>query len=128
MEYIVFLHSTVYETLIEEFNDTIDRLELDSLFTDEHRSTSIKVDYLDLRSVVKKNGASVIPLQEFSSNIKKSDDNKMYASVMLRTLNTPRTFKQFMKMIKDINAYIKTVNNEHMFNVWNIVWYNEDLY
>lgn len=128
MDYIVFSHSTIDETLIEKFNDTIDRLELDSLFTDEHRSSEIKVDYLDLKSVVNKTGASVIPLQEFSSNIKKSDDNKMYASVMLRTLNQPRTFKQFMKIIKDINSYIKTVNDEHMFNIWNIVWYNEELY
>jgi len=128
MEYIVFTHSTVDETLIEKFNDTIDRLQLDSLFTDEHRSTSIKVDYLDLKSVTNKSGASVSPLEEFSRNIEMSDDNKMYASVMLRTLNQPRTFKQFMKIIKDINSYIKTVDGDYLYNVWNIVWYNEDLY
>lgn len=128
MEYTVFTHSTVDETLIEKFNDTIDRLEIDSLFTHENKSTTIKVDYLDLKSVVNKTGASVSPLEDFSRNIKKSDDNKMYASVMLRTINQPRTFKQFMKIIKDINSYIKTVNDEHMFNMWNIVWYNEDLY
>lgn len=128
MEYIVFNHSTIDDELIEKFNDTIDRLELDSLFTDEHRSSEIKVDYLDLKSVVNKTGASVSRLEQFSTNIKKSDDNKMYASVMLRTLNQPKTFKQFMKIIKEVNEYIETVKEEHMFNVWNIVWYNEELY
>lgn len=129
MEYVVFSHSTVDETLIEEFEKVMKDFELSSLFTEEHKSTSIKVDYLDLKSVINKSGASVSHLQDFSKFIQTSDDNKMYASVMLRTLNTPRTFKQMMNIIKKTNDYIShKIADEHMFNMWNIVWYNEDLY
>ena len=129
MTYFVFEHQTTDEQLIKEFNKSMKKLDLEPLFTDEHRSTPIKVDYLHLKSVANKTGASIPHLQLFSDFIHMSDDNKMYASVMLRTINQPTTFKSFMDTIKAINNYIQHgILPKYLHNTWNIVWYNEDLY
>lgn len=133
MSYIVFNHNTTDDELIEKFEDKIQRLELEPLFTDEHKSTSISVSWAMLKSVVN-GGSAYQTLSQFSDHINasktdKSKDNQMYASTMLRTLNTPVNFDGLIKNIKKVNEYLShKVIDEHKHNKWNIVWYNEELY
>ena len=128
MYYTVFNHNTSDEDLIEDFEKTMKKLELEPLFTDEHKSTSITVSWAMLKNLVN-GGSSYQTLKTFSDYIKTSDDNKMYASVMLRTLNMPANFENLIKNVKKVNEYISHgILDKHMHNKWNIVWYNEDLY
>lgn len=128
MRYTVFNHNTTDEELIEKFEDTIQRLDIEPLFTDEHRSTSISVSWAMLKNLVN-GGSSYQVLKNFSDFIHTSDDNKMYASVMLRTLHQPNNFENLIKNIKEVNHYIShNIDEQHQHNKWNIVWYNEELY
>lgn len=128
MYYTVFNHNTTDEELIEKFEDTIQRLDIEPLFTDEYRSTSISVSWAMLKNLVN-GGSSYQVLKNFSDFIHTSDDNKMYASVMLRTLYQPSNFENLIKNIKEVNQYIShNIDDKHLDNKWNIVWYNEELY
>src|SRR5699024_6405546 len=116
------------DELETEFNNFFHKYNLTSLFTNEHRAGSISVTYVDARSVINENGSYHHTLKEFADLLSIANDNKSYEEALFKIIYEARSFQGMMKTIKKLMDYIKTIDPEHMFNLWNIVFYNKEVY
>lgn len=116
------------DELDEEFHNFFYKYNLTSLFTNEHRAGSISVTYVDARSVINTSGSYHKTLKEFADLLTIGNDNKSYEEALFKVIYEARSFQSLMKTIRDLMKYIKTIDPEHMFNLWNIVFYNKDVY
>ena len=116
------------EELESEFNNFFHKYNLTPLFTNEHRAGSISVTYVDARSVINTTGSYHKTLKEFSDLLTIANDNKSYEESLFKIIYEARSFQGLMKTIKKIMDNIKTIDPSHMFNLWNIVWYNKEVY
>lgn len=123
----VFDVVSINEDLEKEFYKFFHSNNLDSLFTNEHRSTPIKVTDNDLRAVVNDGGAYHEPLKEFASYLSMANDNKSYEEAVFRILYNARSFQGLMNNIKKHMKYIDEIIEDRKFNSWNIVWYDKQL-
>ena len=115
------------EELENEFNNFFYKYNLTSLFTNEHRAGSITVTYVDARSVINTGGSYHETLKEFADLLTIGNDNKSYEEALFKIIYESRSFQSFMKKIKDLLEYVKTIDPEQLNNLWNIVFYNKDL-
>lgn len=116
------------EELENEFHAFFYKNNLTSLFTNEHKTSPIKVTYLDAKSVVNNNGAYASMLKDFSDVLSQANDNQMYNESTFKVIQKASTFQKMMNNIKKILQEYRTTDNEHLFNFWNIVYYNKDLF
>lgn len=126
-DYQVFDVISTNTELEKQFYKTLKNFNIDSLFTNEHRSTPIKVTDNDLRAVVNEKGAYHDILKEFSSYLSMANDNKSYEEAVFRILYNARSFQGLMNNIKKHMKYIDSIIEDRKFNTWNIVWYNKEL-
>ena len=116
------------EELEKEFNEFFYKYNLTSLFTNEHRAGSISLTYVDARSVINTGGSYHETLKEFADLLTIGNDNKSYEEALFKIIYEARSFQSFMKKIRDLLNYAKTVDSEDLNNLWNIVFYNKDVY
>lgn len=116
------------EELEKEFNEFFYKYNLTSLFTNEHRAGSISVTYVDARSVINTGGSYHETLKEFADLLTIGNDNKSYEEALFKIIYEARSFQSFMKKIRDLLNYAKTVDSKNLNNLWNIVFYNKDVY
>src|SRR5699024_12631220 len=111
-----------------EINNYFHKYNLTSLFTNEHRSGSITLTYVDARSVINTDGSYHNTLKEFADLLTIGNDNKSYEEALFKIIYESRSFQSFMKKIKDLLEYAKSIDPENLNNLWNIVFYNKDVY
>ena len=114
------------EELEEEFENYFVRNDLQSLFTNEHRSSPIRVSWTEARGLV--NGTYSKDLLQMQEILAIGIDNKMYESAVFRIIYNSRSMQGLVNRIRKINSYyLNDINEEHEFNTWNIVWYHKEL-
>src|SRR5699024_3609639 len=116
------------DELETEFNNFFHKYNLTSLFTNEHRAGSITVTYVDARSVINENGSYHNTLKEFADYLSIANDNKSYEEALFKIIYEARSFQGFVKTIKKLLDYMKSIDPDHLFNLWNIVFYNKEVY
>lgn len=116
------------EELENEFHSFFHKYNLTPLFTNEHRAGSISVTYVDARSVINTDGSYHETLKEFADLLSIGNDNKSYEEALFKVIYEARSFQGLMKTIRNLIEYIKSIDPEHMFNLWNIVFYNKEVY
>lgn len=116
------------DELDQEFHNFFHKYNLTPLFTNEHRAGSITVTYVDARSVINPGGSYHETLKEFADLLTIGNDNKSYEEALFKIIYEARSFQGLMKTIRKLMDYIKSLDPEHMFNMWNIVFYNKDVY
>ena len=126
-KFYIFEYRFNNEELEQEFNDFFHANNLHPLFTNEHMAGSITVTYVDAKSVVNEGGSYRNTLKEFSELLTLANDNKSYEEAMFRIIYEARSFQSFIRQLKKLIDYIKTVDERYKHNTWNIVWYNKDL-
>ena len=126
-KFYIFEYRFNIEELEQEFNDFFHANNLHPLFTNEHMAGSITVTYVDAKSVVNEGGSYRNTLKEFSELLTLANDNKSYEEAMFRIIYEARSFQSFIRQLKKLIDYIKTVDERYKHNTWNIVWYNKDL-
>ena len=126
-KFYIFEYNFNDEELEQEFNDFFHRNNLHSLFTNEHMAGSITVSYLNARSVINEGGAFNRPLKEFAELLTLANDNKSYEEAMFRIIYESRSIQGLVGKIKNLIDFIKTIDDQHKHNIWNIVWYKKDL-
>lgn len=115
------------EELENEFNNFFYKYNLTPIFTNEHRAGSITVTYIDAKSVVNSGGSYHETLKELADLISMNNDNKSYEEALFRLIYKPRSFQGFMNYVKKHIELISSIEEEFLFNMWNIVWYAEEL-
>ena len=114
------------EELEEEFESYFVSNDLQSLFTNEHRSTPIRVSWTEARGLI--NGTYSKDLLQMKEILTIGTENKMYESAVFRIIYNSRSIQGMVNRIRKINSYyLNDINPEHEFNTWNIVWYNKEL-
>lgn len=115
------------EELENEFHSFFYKNNLSALFTNEHKTSPIKVTYLDAKSVLN-NGKYASLLKDFSSKLSMANNNQMYNEATFKILQKASTFQKMMNNIKNILEEFYTTEDGYLHNFWNIVFYNKDLF
>lgn len=115
------------EELENEFHKFFYSNNLSPLFTNEHRTSPIKVTYIDARSVTN-NGSYASQLKDFSDILSIANSNQRYEEATFRILHKASTFQKMMNNIKKVLEEYRTTDPKFLFNFWNIVYYNKDLF
>lgn len=126
-KFYIFEYRFNNEELEQDFNDFFHANNFHPLFTNEHMAGSITVTYVDVKSVVNEGGSYQNTLKEFSELLTLANDNKSYEEAMFRIIYEARSFQSFIRQLKKLIDYIKTLDERYKHNTWNIVWYNKDL-
>ena len=126
-QFYLFEYRFNNEELEQEFNDFFHSNNLNPLFTNEHMAGSITVTYVDAKSVLNEGGSYQKTLKDFAELLTLANDNKSFEEAMFRIIYEARSFQGFMRKLKQLVDFIKTVNEQHKHNIWNIVWYKKDL-
>ena len=116
------------EELEKEFNNFFYKYNLTALFTNEHRAGNITVTWVDARSVINPTGSYHRILKDFADLLSIGNDNKAYEEALFKIIYEARSFQGMMNTIKKLMDYIKTLDNDHKNNQWNIVFYNKEVY
>lgn len=116
------------DELETEFNNFFHRYNLTPLFTNEHRAGNVTVSYVDARSVINPSGSYHRTLKDFADLLSIGNDNKSYEEALFKIIYEARSFQAMMNTIKKLMDYIRSLDPDHMFNLWNIVFYNKDVY
>lgn len=116
------------DELDNEFHNFFYKYNLTSLFTNEHRASGITVTYVDAKSVINEGGSYHNTLKEFADLLSIGNDNKAYEESLFKLIYEARTFQSLMKKIRDVLNFTNTINPENLHNLWNIVFYNKDLF
>ena len=125
----IFNVNTVNEEVEQEFHEFFYKYNLLPLFTNEHRASPITVTDSDARSVIKPSNSYHKVLIEFSDLMNMASDNKMYESALFKIIYNANTFQGMMNQIKRLIKFIANeIDNKHLFNTWNIVWYTKEVY
>ena len=125
----IFNVNTVNEEVEQEFHEFFYKYNLLPLFTNEHRASPITVTDSDARSVIKPSNSYHKVLIEFSDLMNMASDNKMYESALFKIIYNANTFQGMMNQIKRLIKFIQNdIDNKHLFNTWNIVWYTKEVY
>lgn len=117
------------EELEEQFNDFFNMYNLTPMFTNEHRASGITISYIDAKSVVNVTGKYHNVLKNFSDYVNTAMDNKMYESALFKAIYQANSFQGLMGIIQRIMKHVQNnIDNKHLFNMWNIVWYTKEVY
>jgi len=125
-EFTIFDYVFNDEELEEEFESYFISNDLQSLFTNEHRSSPIRVSWTEARALI--NGTYSKDLLQMKEILTIGTDNKMYENAVFRIIYNSRSMQGMVNRIRRINSYyLNDIDEEHKFNTWNIVWYNKEL-
>lgn len=116
---------TVDDEMVEAFYDFFENQNLMPLFTNQHRTDQIEVPDLDLRSVIRSGNSYNRLLKSFSSFVNMNQNNIRYEESVFEIIDNAKTFQKLMNNIRDFLNYQQTINDEHTFNLWNIVYYDD---
>lgn len=124
----VFDIKSMNEELEDEFHNFFHKYNLLPLFTNEHRSTKITVSDNELRATVNEGGVYHKVLKDFADYLLWASDNKSYEEAIFKIIYESRSMQGLVNNIKKIKAFIETgIDVNHMFNLWNIVFYTKDI-
>ena len=125
----IFSYKFNDEELEQNFNDFFNMYNLTPLFTNEHRASPITVSYIDAKSVVNTTGKYHNILKNFSDYVNSAMDNKMYESALFKMIYQANSFQALIGIINRIMKHVQNdIDNKHLFNTWNIVWYTKEVY
>lgn len=110
-----------------DFNNFFYSNNLIALFTNEHRAGTITYTYTDARSVINEKGRYAKDLKTFSDILSTAVDNKSYEEAIFKVIYNVSTFQKFMVNVRKIIRGYASVDNEHLFNFWNIVFYTKEI-
>jgi len=113
------------DEMVEAFYDFFENQNLMPLFTNQHRTDHIKVTDLDVRSTIKYPNSYNRLLKSFSSFVNMNQNNIRYEESVFEIIDNAKTFQKLMNNIRDFLNYQQTINDEHTFNLWNIVYYDD---
>jgi len=116
------------EELEEEFHNFFHKYNLTSLFTNEHRAGAITVTYVDAKSVINAGGSYHETLKDFADILTIANDNKSYEEALFKIIYEARSFQSLMRTIRKLMKYIESIDDNHLFNLWNIVFYHKEAY
>jgi len=116
---------TVDDEMVEAFYDFFPNQNLMPLFTNQHRTDQIEVPDLDLRSVIRSGNSYNRLLKSFSSFVNMNQNNIRYEDSLFEIIDNAKNFQKLMNNIRDFLNYQQTINDEHTFNLWNIVYYDD---
>lgn len=124
----IFEVTTVNEELEKEFNDFFTKWDLLPMFTNAHRTGTIRVSDSDARAVINSGGAYNKDLKKFSEIMDYAQDNKMYEQAVFSVIYGVKSFQKLMSNVRKVINYIeREIYTEHQYNRWNIVYYTEQL-
>lgn len=127
--FTIFSYKFNDEELEGNFNDFFNMYNLTPIFTNEHRATPISVSYIDAKSVVNTTGKYHSVLKDFSDYVNTAMDNQMYESALFKMIYQANSFQGLMRIVNRIMKHIENdIDNKHLFNTWNIVWYTKEVY
>lgn len=125
-----FFFDLVFENndpeLAEEFTKFFYVKNLSPLFTNEHKAASIKVSWVDAKSVVGEGKKANRLLQTLSNLLSVGQDNKKYEEAVFKILHQSRTFPGFIKNVEQHIEYMYSILPNYVHNSWNIVFYDKD--
>src|SRR5699024_742594 len=125
----IFSYKFNDEELEQNFNDFFHQYNLTPIFTKEHRASPITVSYIDAKSVVNTKANDHNVLQNFSDYVNSAMDNKLDDSALFKNIYQPNSFQGFIGIVLVIMKHIQNeIDNKHLFNTWNIVWYTKEVY
>ena len=125
----IFSYKFNDEELEQNFNDFFNMYNLTPIFTNEHRASPISVSYIDAKSVVNTTGKYHNLLKNFSDYVNTAMDNKMYESALFKMIYQANSFQGLIGIVNRIMKHIENdIDNKHLFNTWNIVWYTKEVY
>lgn len=125
--YTVFEYVFNDEQLEENFEKQIQSLNIEPIFTYEHRSTPIKVNWAEARSIV--NGTSYYQtFAKFSDYVHMNVDNKSYDNALFKLLYSSNTIQGMVNIMKRIMDVHDNADENRKHNTWNIVYYTENVY
>ena len=113
------------DELIANFEDFFYRENLIVLFTNEHRTSQIRVSWSDARSIFN-DGAWAQELKTLSLYINEATDNKMYEEAIMSIIYNKSTFAHFMSGVRRLTQFLQSeIDGEFKSekNMWNIVYY-----
>lgn len=115
------------EELEEELHKFFNVNNLLPLFSNEHRANHITVSYVEARSVVNPTGKYRRVFEDFSEVLTIANDNKSYEEALFKIIYESRTMQGLVNKLKRYMKYINQIDQNHLHNTWNIVWYNKQL-
>ena len=125
----IFSYKFNDEELEQNFNEFFNIYNLNPIFTNEHRASPISVSYIDAKSVVNTTGKYHNVLKNFSDYVNSAMDNKMYESALFKMIYQANSFQGLINIVIKIMKHIQNeIDNKHLFNTWNIVWYTKEVY
>lgn len=128
MAFSVFEPKFNDQELEKEFTNFFYKYNLTPLFTNEHRAGTISVSYVEAKSVINAGGSYHKTLMDFSDLLNMAQSNKSYEEALFKIIHDARSFQGMMKTIKNLMKYMKTIDQDIKYNMWNIVFYNKDVY
>src|SRR5699024_7496560 len=125
----IFSYKFNDEELEQNFNDFFNIYNLTPIFTNEHRASPISASYINAKSVFNKTEKYHNLLKNFSDYVNTAMDNKMYESALFKMIYQANSFQGLIGIVNRIMKHIENdIDNKHLFNTWNIVWYTKEVY
>ena len=110
---------------IEDFKKFFDVFNMEPLFTNAHRTSNIKVSWVDMRNVINQ-GRYYDTMVDFSNIMSMNQNNLMFEDALFDIINSTISFQKMIDNMDKLIAYIHNkIKDEHQFNKWNIVFYAE---
>lgn len=127
-EFTVFEFVFNDEKIEKEFIKFFKVNNLYPLFDNEHKATHIQVRLPDAQSVINGSGKYANDLKNFSDLLSLGQNNQKFDETNFKILDTAKSFQKMMINIRMLLKQYQTTKPEHLFNFWNIVFYNKDLF
>lgn len=126
---LVFDHIYYDKTdkLEQKFNEFFPKYNLMALFGEEHRTSQKKVRIVDAESIVNTGGSYHKTFKQFANIITKNNNVQRYDDALLKMLDTAETFQKYANNVKKVYEYIQQIDEKYKYNMWNAVFYDEDL-
>lgn len=119
------------QQLEEDFYKKLATLEIESLFTHDHRSSSIKVTWADARSMVNElKDYQTFKNVKTSLDLGEENDNKQFNVSVLKIINESNNMNSLRTKLKKATEFEKRLfafSDKAHNNMWNIVWYTDEV-
>ena len=67
--------------------------------------------------------------KDFADYLHMANDNKMYDLSVFKLIYKAKTLTELLNIIKKVMKHIQNeIDNKHLFNTWNILYYNKEVY
>ena len=127
-ELTIFEYKFNNDELKEEFNAFFYRFNLIPLFNNEQLAGHINVSEIDARSIINPGGAHRRMFLELADYLSIASDNDSYEEAVFRLIKDTGHSRTLITKVRKYVEFIRTVQVDHLFNLWNIVWYKKDIH